>query len=263
MTKKRFKSILCTNDDGIQSEGIQTLKAIASAVAEEVWIVAPASDQSGTAASINVHEPLRIEEIGPHEFAVSGSPCDSVIMGLRHVLVDKPPDMVLSGVNRGLNLADDVLFSGTANAALAATFLGFKSVAFSQAFHDWRNFRWSVGLQWGPPILQRLSEIDWPKGTCFNINFPDVEPVEVKGIMFTRQGHGSVLEVEVELRMDTQRKPYYWFDFTRNRQQFETDTDVQVLRNHGISITPLKLDRTDHELLDHLQRTVVIEESRV
>src|ERR1700735_140539 len=140
MTKKRFKSILCTNDDGIQSEGILTLKAIASAVAEEVWIVAPDADQSGTSASINVHDPLRIKEVAPRHFAVSGSPCDSVILGLRHVLLDQPPDMVLSGVNRGSNLADDVLFSGTANAALAATFLGFKAVAFSQAFRDWHNF---------------------------------------------------------------------------------------------------------------------------
>ncbi len=157
MAAKLYKRVLLTNDDGIDGDGIKTLERAVSGVAEEVWIVAPERNHSGSSASINLREPLKIKQLGDCRFAVIGTPCDSVITAVRYIMRDAPPDLVLSGVNRGMNLCDDLLFSGTTNAALVALFFGFKSIAFSLAYHDVNELRWSVAEEWVPRILKTLS----------------------------------------------------------------------------------------------------------
>ncbi len=253
MAKKLFKRALLTNDDGVNSDGIKALAEAAAVVAEEVWVVAPQFDQSGASACINLHMPLRIDQLEERRFAVAGTPCDSVLMAVRHVMRDSPPDVVLSGINRGFNISDDVLFSGTANAALTALFLGIPAVAFSQAYRDPNSLRWSTATAWIPRVLDFLSQSGWTESSCFNVNFPDTPHAEINGMEIVRQGRGSILAVDVDQRIDLKKRPYYWFNFTRNRQDSDADTDVAALRRQAIAITPLKLDRTDHHLLKNLQ----------
>ena len=254
MVDRLFERILLTNDDGINSEGLQTLRQAAEHVCDDVWIVAPEHDQSGTSASISLHSPLRLREVSERVFAVVGTPCDSVIMAVRHLLKDRAPDLVMSGINRGINLSDDVLFSGTTNAAVTASFLGTRAIAFSQAHRGPNPVKWQAGDVWVPKILRQLVEAGWANGECFNVNFPDSEPEDILDVEFVRQGRGSVLEVAVESRMDMRQKPYFWFGFTRAAQPAESDTDVAALKRGSISVTPLKLDRTNYEILERFAK---------
>ncbi len=250
MSERLFERILLTNDDGILSDGLNTLRQAAEAICDEVWVVAPEQDQSGTSASISLHAPLRLREVSPRVYAVIGTPCDSVIMAVRHLLKDRAPDLVMSGINRGINLSDDLLFSGTTNAAITASFLGCRAIAFSQSYRAPDAVKWQAGGVWTERVLRQLKESGWAAGECFNVNFPDCEPDAISKVEFVRQGKGSVLEVAVESRMDMRRKPYFWFGFTRAPQAGEEDTDVAAIKRGSISVTPLKIDRTNYEILD-------------
>jgi 5'-nucleotidase len=249
-----FERALITNDDGVNAEGIQALERAASKVVKEVWVVAPEKDSSGSSAYISLHEPIRAAQIGERKYSVFGTPSDCVIMACRHFLRDKPPAIVLSGINRGANLADDILFSGTTSAAMTGSFLGIPSVAFSQAYHQSDQLSWSTSEHLVPIVLSRLNEFGWHKGVVYNVNFPDVPLEKITAIESSRQGRGSILAVEVESRVDRREVPYYWFGFTRDKRDQETGTDIAALRRAAISVTPLKLDRTDHELLDSLSK---------
>ncbi|HEY9684121.1 MAG TPA: 5'/3'-nucleotidase SurE [Oculatellaceae cyanobacterium] len=250
-----FKRVLLTNDDGILGEGLDTLRKAAAAIAEEVWVVAPEHDRSGASASISLHDPLRFRQVDERVYAVVGTPCDAVIMGLRHVLKDKAPDLVMSGINRGINLSDDLLFSGTANAAIVASLLGCRAVAFSQSYRS-MPVKWQTGESWVGNVLSKISDTVWLPGQCYNVNFPDIETDEVQGIEFVRQGSGSILEVEVESRIDRRRLPYFWFGFTRGPHGKDDDTDVAAIRRGAVAVTPLTVDRTNYELLEQLATKV-------
>jgi 5'-nucleotidase len=253
---KLFERILLTNDDGIHSEGLDTLRRAAQSVCDEVWVVAPEHDQSGASACISLHAPLRMRQVEERIHTVVGTPCDSVIMALKHVLKGFAPDLVMSGINRGINLADDLLFSGTTNAAITAAFLGTRAIAFSQAYRDRNDLKWKTGEDWVPSVLDRLVSIGWQQGECFNVNFPDASSEDVSEMEFVRQGSGSVLTVEVDSRVDMRQKPYFWFGFSRDRTGHEEDTDVAAVRRGSIAITPLKLDRTNYEILDRFTAKV-------
>ena len=144
--------ILLTNDDGIDSPGLHALRQIAAELSDDVWVVAPETNQSGASHSLSLHEPLRMRAIDERAFAVRGTPTDSVIMGVRHVLKDKPPDLVLSGVNRGANMAEDVTYSGTIAGAFEGTILGIRSMALSQAYgiDGVKGLKWQTALAHGP-----------------------------------------------------------------------------------------------------------------
>jgi 5'-nucleotidase len=250
---KLFERILLTNDDGIHSEGLNALRRAAESVCDEVWVVAPEHDQSGASACISLHAPLRMRKVEERVHTVVGTPCDSVIMALKYVLKDLAPDLVMSGINRGINLADDLLFSGTTNAALTAAFLGVRGVAFSQAYRNREDVKFQTGEAWVPRVLERLTTSGWNPGQCFNVNFPDTSSETVSEIEFVRQGSGSVLTVEVDSRLDMRQKPYFWFGFTRDRIGHEEDTDVAAVRRGSVAITPMQLDRTNYEILDRFR----------
>jgi len=256
MGTKLFKRILLTNDDGIHSDGLDALRRVAESLSDEVWVVAPEHDQSGASACISLHDPLRMRKISEKVYAVVGTPCDSVIMAVRHLLKDCAPDLVMSGINRGINLADDVLFSGTTNAAITASFLGCRAIALSQAYHDSNCLKWQTAQEWTARILARINAAGWGPGDCYNVNFPDLDSDSISQLEFVRQGKGSILSVEVESRLDTRQKPYFWFGFTRDRQGQELDTDVAALRRGSIAVTPLKLDRTDYSRLERFAAKV-------
>src|SRR5258707_7123177 len=175
--------ILLTNDDGIHAPGLEVLETIARTLSDDVWIVAPETDQSGVSHSLSLNDPLRLREVGPRHFAVKGTPTDCVIMGVRHVMKEKP-DLVLSGVNRGRNAAEDVSYSGTVAGAIEGTVLGIPSIALSQAFTSATRGdpHWATALKFGPDLIRRVLAVGMPRDVLININFPDCAPENVKGV---------------------------------------------------------------------------------
>lgn len=249
--------ILITNDDGINAEGIKTLEKIARTLSDDVWVVAPEFDQSGFAHSLSLSDPLRLRQISDRHFAVRGTPTDCVIMGCRQVLPGLP-DLVLSGVNSGSNIADDVTYSGTVAGAMEGCMLGIRSIAISQGYNfhnDMRVVPWEVAEAHGPELLKKLVGIDLPKGVFLNVNFPNCAPDEVDGTEVTRQGkltHG----LWVEQRRDGRNFPYYWLRFGRETTDMPAGTDMLALRQKRISVTPLQLDLTAHEVKDMLAKAI-------
>ena len=175
--------ILCTNDDGIHAPGLKIVEEIARALSDDVWVVAPELDQSGVSHSLSLNDPLRLREVGPRHFAVRGTPTDCVIMGARHILGETMPDLVLSGVNKGRNVAEDVVYSGTIAGALEGTILGIPSFALSQEFSmETRNAPlWETALKFGPQILRKVIDAGVPKNTVINVNFPGLRARGCRG----------------------------------------------------------------------------------
>jgi 5'-nucleotidase len=248
--------ILCTNDDGIHAPGLKVVEEIARALSDDVWIVAPELDQSGVSHSLSLNDPLRLREVGPRHFAVRGTPTDCVIMGARHILGDTRPDIVLSGVNRGRNVAEDVVYSGTIAGALEGTILGLPSFALSQEFSIATREAplWDTALKFGPLILRKVIAAGIPKNTVINVNFPACPPDDVLGIRVTRQGKRNLGFLRVDERRDGRGNPYFWIGFER-AAVLETPaegTDLAALAARYVSVTPLRLDRTDEAFSDAL-----------
>ncbi|KRE12438.1 stationary phase survival protein SurE [Bosea sp. Root483D1] len=240
--------ILVTNDDGIHAEGLGILEQIAAQLSDDVWVVAPETDQSGVAHSLSLSNPLRLRQIEEKRFAVQGTPTDCVIMAVRSVMAEMKPDLVLSGVNRGQNVAEDVTYSGTIAAAMEGTLLGIPSIAVSQAYMagDRTSIIWDCALQHAPGIIRRLLEEGIPDGILFNLNFPNVAPSEVAGVAVTAQGRRDQELMRLEPRRDGRGNPYYWIAFQRGKNEPANGTDLRALAENKISVTPLELDLT-HE----------------
>jgi 5'/3'-nucleotidase len=252
--------ILCTNDDGIHAPGLKVVEEIAQALSDDVWIVAPELDQSGVSHSLSLNDPLRLREVGPRHFAVRGTPTDCVIMGARHILGDKMPELVLSGVNRGRNVAEDVVYSGTIAGALEGTILGFPSFALSQSFSVETRDKplWETALKFGPEIVQKVMAEGVPKNTVININFPACRPDEVRGVRVTRQGKRNLGFLKIDERRDGRGNSYFWIGFER-AAMLETPaegTDLAALDARYVSVTPLRLDRTDEAFSETLTKTL-------
>lgn len=240
--------ILVTNDDGIHAEGLAVLEDIARQLSDEVWVVAPETDQSGVAHSLSLSNPLRLRQIGERRYAVAGTPTDCVIMAARSIMVDARPDLVLSGVNRGQNVAEDVTYSGTIAAAMEGTLLGIPSIAISQAYgpQGRDKIEWDCARHHAPGIIRRLLEEGIPKEILFNLNFPNVPPSEVAGVAVTAQGRRDQELMRLEPRQDGRGNPYFWIAFQRSKSEPANGTDLRALADKKISLTPIELDLT-HE----------------
>ncbi|PTM95244.1 5'/3'-nucleotidase SurE [Mycoplana dimorpha] len=249
--------ILLTNDDGVHADGLAALERIALTLTDDVWVVAPETDQSGLAHSLTLSEPLRLRQVAEKRFALRGTPTDCVIMAVREILPG-PPDLVLSGINAGANMADDVTYSGTIAGAMEGTLQGIRSMALSQAFRhaDERIVPWQVAERHAPDLIRRLMEVELPDGTFLNLNFPDCEVDAVAGIEVTSQGKLD-FGITIEERKDGRGFPYYWLRFGDRHGDFRAGTDIQALREKAISVTPLKLDLTDYAVLDRVQRALL------
>jgi 5'-nucleotidase len=203
---------------------------------------------------------LRLREVGPRHFAVRGTPTDCVIMGARHILGATMPDVVLSGVNKGRNVAEDVVYSGTIAGALEGTILGLPSFALSQEFSiDTRDRPlWETATKFGPDILRKVLAAGVPKNTVINVNFPACAPEEVAGIRVTRQGKRNLGFLRIDERRDGRGNPYFWIGFERAAMmdQPAEGTDLAALRERYISVTPLRLDRTDEAFSEALGETL-------
>jgi len=246
--------ILITNDDGIHAPGLEACEKIARALSDQVWVVAPEFDQSGVSHSLSLNDPLRLREVGERHFAVKGTPTDCVIMGAFHIMQSKP-DLILSGVNRGRNAAEDVLYSGTVAGAKEAAVLGIPSFALSQAysFDNRHDPHWATSVKFAPDLIRRVLETGMPPDVLVNINFPDCKPDEVRGIAVATQGKRDPGMLRIEPRRDGRGNPYYWIAFSRAKQkEYPDGTDLSGLDDNRVTVTPLRLDLTDEPFLTKL-----------
>jgi 5'-nucleotidase len=238
--------ILITNDDGIEAPGLSILEQIAGELAREVWVVAPEHDQSGVSHAVSLHNPIRISERGLRRYGITGTPGDCAVMGVSH-LMPEPPQLLLSGVNRGANLGLETVFSGTVGGAMTGMLLGIPSIALSQAWTDRANVRWDTCAALGAGVVRRLLEIGWGTATCLNVNFPDLPADEVGPLTLARQGPGLIQGLQVEPRTDPRGLTYHWISFLRGPRDQGPESDLEALLAGRIAVTPLRYDRTDEE----------------
>lgn len=241
--------ILLSNDDGINATGLEVLERIARELSDDVWVVAPESEQSGASHSLTLRRPLRLRKISERRFAVDGTPTDCVLFAVRHVMVDHLPDLVLSGVNRGGNLGDDVTYSGTVAAAMEGALLGIPSIALSQQIDGPHRAKWKTAQAHAPDLIRRLLAIDWPSDMLVNVNFPDVAAGDVTGVETAPQGKRKI-GAQFEERRDPRGYPYYWIGPMRDEPASDHQTDLTAVRAGAISVTPLQLNLTDWKMME-------------
>jgi len=238
--------ILLTNDDGIDAPGLAILEAIAAELAHEVWVVAPEHDQSGVSHAISLHHALRVSPQGERRFGITGTPGDCAVMGICH-LMPEMPQLLLSGVNRGLNLGMETVFSGTVGGAMTGMMLGVPSIALSQAYKDRNNPNWDASRKLGAQVVRDLLAIGWSQDACLNINFPPCSAAEAGPMTLARQGVGMVAGMHVDTRTDPRGMSYHWLNFRRGDRQQAPESDYDALRAGKIVVTPLRYDRTDED----------------
>ena len=248
--------ILLTNDDGINAPGLYVLEKIAAKLSDDIWICAPSEEQSGAGHSLTLNRPVRLREHAPRRFSVSGTPTDAVTMALRKVMPEKP-DLILSGVNRGANLGDDVTYSGTVSAALEGAMAGIRSIALSQVYSReglGSGVSFEAAEEWGAKVIAPLLDQPFASRTLVNVNFPALASKDVKGVKVARQGfhdyeRGSLIE-----SVDPRGFPYFWFGLHGIEQTPARDTDLEAIAEGFISVTPLHLDLTHEASLNTLAK---------
>jgi 5'-nucleotidase len=253
MPKSKIR-ILLSNDDGVHAPGLKVLEKIAREISDDIWVVAPEAEQSGAAHSVTLTRPLRLRKISNRRYAVDGTPTDCMVLAILKLLKDRKPTLMLSGVNHGSNLGEDISYSGTVAAAMEATLLGIPAIAFSQSRGSGHPIRWGTAEHYGPDIIRRLLTFDWPKNVLLNVNFPNVVKDSVKGICVVRHGFrtpGSGLHEW----FDPLGQPYYWLLSALRDERFEeTGTDLSSIRDGLITVTPLHLDLTDYDSLESVKK---------
>lgn len=246
----KLQRIVVTNDDGIEAPGLAVAEAVAQTLAEEVWVFAPATDQSGTAQALSMHHPLRVHARGARRFAVTGTPADCVMVALgTELMAGTRPDLLLSGVNWGHNLSDSVMYSGTVGAALAAAQFQCPAIALSQAFRAPEAFDFAVARAWAAPVIERLWAVRAQFGFLWNINFPSENAIS--GLRFTRQVCGSMRAPRLLEKTDARGQSYRWIAFERGLDAVsDPHADAVALREGFISATPLRNERHHDVCLD-------------
>lgn len=240
------KRLLIVNDDGIHAKGIELLEQIVTALGHEAWVVAPDEERSGASHSLSLTLPVRLRRIDSRHWAVKGTPTDAVLLALYEVMRDAPPDALLSGINRGANLAEDITYSGTAAGAMEGALLGIPSIALSQVFTIGREAPWETAARFAPELLARLLAAPPAPGGFVNVNFPDCAPDEVTGLRVTRQGQRPPGSFVPQPRVDERAVPYYWIRLAYRDGGELAGTDLEAIRDRAVSVTPMHLDLTDH-----------------
>ncbi len=244
--------ILVTNDDGILAPGLAVLERIARQFSDDVWIVAPESEQSAASHSLTLRRPLRVRRLAETRFSVDGTPTDCVLLAQKQILKDHPAGLVLSGVNQGGNLGEDVSYSGTVAAAKESASLGQPAVAFSLDCSGTSAPHWDTAERFGVEVLRQLATFAWPRGLLVNVNFPNLPPEAVAGLRVCDQGHRDA-SVEVHDFRCPQGRPYHWIgDFTSDAPR-DPGSDLAAIADGYVSVTPLHLDMTHRASLDNLE----------
>jgi 5'-nucleotidase len=247
--------VLLSNDDGVGAFGLRVLERVLRGLVGEVWVVAPETEQSAASHGITLRRPLFVRRLARRRFAVDGTPTDCVLVAVHRLMRDKPPDLVISGINEGGNLGEDATYSGTVAAAREGALLGFRSVALSQLYTDGAPVPWPTARAWIEPVLRRLAAFRWPAGVVLNVNFPDVEAGRVIGIEATRQGRRKIGAAMVDGR-DPKGRPYVWIGRGRQEDRTLPGTDLEAVDRGAVAITPLSLDPTHEPSIAALAETL-------
>ncbi len=247
--------ILLTNDDGIGAAGLAVLEKLVAPFATDLWVVAPLEEQSGTGHSLTLTRPIRLRKMGEQRFAVAGTPTDAVMMALSHLMKDARPDLILSGVNRGANLAEDATYSGTVSAAMEGALAGVPSIALSQAYARegmGADVPFAAAEAWGERVLKPLLDYPMARGTLLNVNFPACLPDQVQGVRVVQQGLRDYGRLRIDKRTDPRGFAYYWFGLAHAVETPGHKTDLEAVADGYVSVTPLHLDLTQHDALPGL-----------
>lgn len=250
--------ILVTNDDGIHAPGIAVLTRIAQSLSNDVWVVAPETEQSGAGHSLTLHQPLRTEKLDERRYTVSGTPTDSVLLAVKEIIPDdKPLGLILSGINRGVNIAEDITYSGTIAAAMEGTLLDIPSIALSHEIKPDADVLWETAEHYAALVLSSLSGFQWPKGNFISINTPHLPVDEVKGVHLATQGRRKIAE-KLDGRIDPKGRPYYWIGGVGfEKDDLMPGTDHTLLHEGYVTVTPLCMDLTNDRMLtmmsDHMK----------
>ncbi len=241
-----LKRILITNDDGINAPGIKALEQGLAAVGE-VTVIAPDREMSATSQAISLHTPLRVNRIDDRHYSVSGTPADSVVLALYHVLPQRP-DLLVSGINAGGNLGENVVYSGTVGGAVEGAVHGVPSFAISLASR--KDLDFSDAAAFAGQLAAKVLEDGLEPGMCLNVNVPRGE---IRGVRITRQSQKITQNLVVK-QFDPRGRPHYWLDETIELSDVEPDSDYGAILAHEVSITPLQVDRTHYPSLNHLSQ---------
>lgn len=247
--------ILVTNDDGISAPGLQVLIEAAKKLTDDVWVCAPLNQQSCSGHSITLSRPLRIHKYNEKQFAIDGTPGDNVLIALNKIMPEKP-DLVLSGVNFGLNIGHDVTYSGTVAAAMEGTLLRVRSIAFSAGVDATQQAPiWETPKKYIAQIIKDLTAMEWPSHTLMNVNFPVCAPDQVTGMRLTHHLDIKMSDEVIE-REDRWGQPYYWVGHSTRDAYTAPDSDVAAIAANAIAITPIKIDMTDYDMLKKMQESL-------
>ncbi|GMN03877.1 5'/3'-nucleotidase SurE [Erythrobacter sp. MTPC3] len=248
--------ILLTNDDGYHAPGFEVLEAIAQQFSDDIWVCAPSEEQSGAGHSLTLNRPVRLQKYAERRFAVTGTPTDSVMMALREVM-DAPPDLILSGVNRGANLGDDITYSGTVSAAIEGALAGIRAIALSQVYSRESaagGDLFAAASEWGPKVIAPLLDAPFDERTLVNVNFPPLAADAVKGIRVVRQGFHDYSRGSIVEGTDPRGHRYFWFGLHAIEHTLDNGTDLEAIDEGYVAVTPLQLDLTHHSSLDAMAR---------
>jgi 5'-nucleotidase len=256
-TDPALARILVSNDDGIDAPGLKLLERVARELSPDVWTVAPEQEQSGAGHSLTTRRPIRLTEVAPHRYVVDGTPTDCVLLGLKRLLRDRPPTLVLSGVNGGGNIAEDVTYSGTCAAAIEATLFGVPAIALSQEYHDRSAIPWSAAEAFAAEAIRRIvaAAQPWPRDTFFNVNFPAASPALVRGFAVTHQGKRILGDNLTEGR-DPRGRHYYWIGPAHMTGGAEPGTDLAAVKDGFVSITPIHVNMTHVAVAEGLRQAL-------
>lgn len=248
--------ILLSNDDGINAPGLALLEDIARRLSDDVWVCAPAEEQSGAGHSLTLHHPVRLREHGHQRYSVTGTPTDAVNLALRKLFGDgKMPDILISGINAGENLGDDLTYSGTVSAAMEGALADIPAIALSQqqkvAGLDGGD-RFAVAQRWAAQIIISVAATPMARRTLVNVNFPDTAPDAVRGIRIARQGFHDYSRGSLHEATDPRGRPYFWFGLDGIEHTPDHGTDLEAVNEGYISVTPLQLDLTHYPAMDAL-----------
>ena len=247
--------ILLTNDDGVNAAGLRLLERIAREFSDDIWVVAPTEEQSGAGHSLTLTMPLRLRRLGDRRYCVTGTPTDAVMMAIAWLMKDEPPDLILSGVNRGANLGEDVTYSGTVSAAMEGALAGIPSIALSQGYARegmGDTVPFAAAEAWADEVLRPLLAEPLAAGTLVNVNFPALAPTAVKGIRVVRQGIRDYGRLRIDKRTDPRGYDYYWFGLRPVLHTPGHDTDLEAVADGYVAVTPLHLDLTHEASLAEL-----------
>jgi 5'-nucleotidase len=249
--------ILLTNDDGIHAEGLTALENIARELSDDVFVCAPEYEQSGASRALTLADPIRVRKIDEARYATTGTPTDCVMLAVNELMGGKRPDLVLSGVNRGANLAEDVTMSGTVAGAIEGMALGIPAIALSQTGGlEPREPFYAPAEAFAPGIILKLIEAGWPKDVIINLNFPNRAVGEIKEVEVTRQTFRDIQVRHAEKRTDLRNREYYWMGFRQERSRPEPGTDLAAIYEGKISVTPLHIDLTHLATVHDLRKVL-------